>query len=334
MEIKKIDFLAIGDIAVDAIIKIKDAHVNCRLNTNNCELCFSFGDKIPYESVNVIFGVGNSSNASICASRLGLSSTLISNLGDDENGLECLKTLENEKVNTEYITKQKDKKTNYHYVLWYDKERTILVKHTEYEFNFPEIKDAEVSWIYLSSTSVNSISYYEKIIKFLKNNPNTKLAFQPGTSQIKLGKEKLKEIYENTNTFFCNKEEAERILEMKNKSILELSKEIANLGPKMVFITDGKNGAYYYENEELYHLPVFYNENPVLEITGAGDAFSATVVSEMAKGKNPKDAFLLGPINAMSTVRQIGPHKGLLNNVQIDEFLKNAKEDYKLQKIN
>ena len=69
---KKIDFLAIGDITTDAFIRLKDAEVHCSVNNEKCELCVSFGDKVPYEFVEVVRAVGNSANAAVSASRLGL----------------------------------------------------------------------------------------------------------------------------------------------------------------------------------------------------------------------------------------------------------------------
>ena len=63
---KKIDFLAIGDIVVDAFIKLKDAHVHKAIdNSESSELCVRFGDKVPYESVTVVSAVGNSPNAAV-----------------------------------------------------------------------------------------------------------------------------------------------------------------------------------------------------------------------------------------------------------------------------
>ncbi|TSC60649.1 MAG: putative Ribokinase, partial [Parcubacteria group bacterium Gr01-1014_107] len=95
---QRIDFLAIGDITTDAFIRIKDAAVNCDINREHCKLCFSFGEKVPYEFVEVVRAVGNSPNAAVSARRLGLSSALVTNLGDDQNGRECLDTLKKEEV--------------------------------------------------------------------------------------------------------------------------------------------------------------------------------------------------------------------------------------------
>ncbi|MFH1608964.1 MAG: carbohydrate kinase family protein [Patescibacteria group bacterium] len=329
---KKIDFLAIGDIAIDAFIKLKDAHIHCNLKKEDCELCFGFGSKVPFESLTTVPAAGNSSNASVSASRLGLRSALIVGIGNDKNGKDCINSLKKEKVITKFIHKEKDKKTNYHFILWYDLDRTILVNRSEFKYEFPKLP--KISWIYLSSIPENSKDCYLKIIEFLKKNPNTKLAFQPGTFQIKLGAEKLKEIYQNTEIFFSNLEEAGKILGIKNKDPLILSKGIQTLGPKIVSITDGKNGAYLYYKKELWHIPAYADPAPQLERTGAGDAFSSTFTSELALGLSPLEAFKRSPINSMSVVQKIGAQQGLLSKEKLEEYLKNAPENYKVKKIN
>ena len=87
------DFIAIGDIVIDAFVKLKDAHVTCKLNNEDCEICMKFGDKIPFEFDKVIAGVGNAANAAVAAARLGLSSVLVANTGKDERGKECKRAL-------------------------------------------------------------------------------------------------------------------------------------------------------------------------------------------------------------------------------------------------
>jgi ribokinase len=328
---KKIDFLAIGDIVTDAFIKIKDAHVHCKLDTESCELCLRFGDKVPYESLNVIAAVGNSPNAAVSASRLGLNTALITNIGNDENGKDCIKSLENNKVTTKYVVKEKGKNTNYHYVLWYDVDRTILIKHTEFDYRFPKID--KVSWIYLSSLAENSLKYHAEIADFLKKNSETKLAFQPGTFQMKFGTQALKDIYERTEIFFCNLEEAQRILKIESEDVLTLSKGIKALGPKMVVISDGPKGAYLFKDSELWHNSIYPDIAPPLERTGAGDAFSSTFTAALALGKTPLEAFSWGPINAMSVVQYVGAQAGLLNREALEEYLKKAPADYKVIKL-
>ncbi len=197
------DFIAIGDIVTDAFIRLKDASVHCDLRHERCEICMRFGDKIPYEDVYIIPAVGNSSNAAVSASRLGLRSALVSNLGDDYFGKECLDALKKENVATGFVAVHKGEKTNYHYVLWYEDDRTILIKHEKYPYALPAIGDPK--WMYLSSLGEESGPFHREIKEYLAAHPKIKLAFQPGTFQIKAGKEKLAVIYKLSEVFFCNK---------------------------------------------------------------------------------------------------------------------------------
>src|SRR3989344_3242642 len=106
----QLDFLAIGDITTDAFITIKDAEVNCDIQKENCKICVRFGDKVPYESVDIISAVGNSPNASVSAHRLGLSSAILTDIGDDANGKDCLAALKTEGVDTSFVRIHEGKK--------------------------------------------------------------------------------------------------------------------------------------------------------------------------------------------------------------------------------
>ena len=330
---KQIDFLAIGDITTDAFIRIKDASVSCDENKENCKLCVSFVEKIPYEFVKVVKAVGNSSNAAVCASRLGLSSGLVTDIGGDLNGKECLGVLKKEGVVTKYVRVHKEMETNYHYVLWYEAERTILIKHQEYPYSLPKIKQAP-KWIYFSSVAPNSIDYHHEIADYVRNNKETtKLVFQPGTFQIKLGAEKLKDLYELTEIFFCNVEEAKKITGQENSEIKALLDGIRKLGPKIVVITDGPKGAYSYDGKEIWFMPMYPDPKAPVSRTGAGDAFSSTFTIALALGKSIPEALSWGPINSMSVVQYVGAQEGLLKREKLEEFLKNAPENYKPQKI-
>ncbi len=321
------DFLGIGDTVTDAFIKIKNPAAHLDIDKGARELCMRFADKIPYEDVFIVPAVGNTANATVAAARLGLKSALVTNLGDDYFGKECVDELEKEKVNSEFIKKNHGRKTNYHYVLWFEDDRTILIKHEEYDYQLPEIDDPK--WIYLSSASENSLPFHGEIAGYLKARPNVSLAFQPGTYQIKFGKEKLRAIYELTDVFISNKEEAQRILESEENEIKKLLFGIRLLGPKIVVITDGPKGAYALdEKDQTWFMPPYPDPKPPFERTGAGDAFSSTFVAFICLGLTAKEALQRAPINSMSVVQYVGAREGLLSREKIEEYLKNAPKDY------
>ncbi len=330
---KKSDFIAIGDVVIDAFVKLKDAHVNCRLDDKDCEICMKFGDKIPFEFDTVIAGVGNAANAAVAAARLGLPAALVTNVGKDERGKECERTLRSNEVSTDFIAEQKGKKTNYHYVLWYGAERTILVKHEDFDYSLP--KFSAPKWLYLSSMGVSSAPFHDEIAKYLERNSDVKLAFQPGTFQMELGIEKLKRIYARTEVFAVNVEEAQRILGASegSRDIKNLCERLAALGPKIVLLTDGPNGAYLFDQGKLYLMPLYPDPKPPYERTGAGDAFSSTFVAALALGKTSLEALAWAPINSASVVQYIGAQEGLLSRQELEDWLKKAPVDYRPKEL-
>ena len=325
-----LDFLAIGDIVTEPFIRLKEARVHCTIDDEACEISMRWGDKIPYDYAVHMPAVGNSSNAAVSAARLGLKSGLRAYVGDDAYGKECLEVLTKEGVDTIYMVTEAGKQTNYHYVLWYESERTILVKHEEFSYTAPEFTEAP-KWVYCSSLAENSLPYHHALIKLLEAHPETKLAFQPGTFQMKLGCEALGDMYKRTDIFFCNKEEAERILSLPaGQQITDLLEALRALGPRIVVITDGRNGAYAYDGTRKMNVPMYPDAREPFERTGAGDAFASSVTAALAIGKPLEEALLWGPINSMSVVQDVGAQRGLLTRAQLEEYLQNAPDTYKV----
>ncbi|HAO64914.1 TPA: hypothetical protein DCQ44_02955 [Candidatus Taylorbacteria bacterium] len=329
---KKIDFLAIGDMTTDAFIRLQQAHVVDAIDHVSKEICLAFGDKISYESVKIVRAVGNSANAAVSASRLGLSTALLADVGNDQNGKECVAELKKNKVITKFVRTHRGIETNYHYVLWYNSERTILVKHQQFPYSLSGLRK-EPRWVYLSSLGEHSLPYHTDITMYLDAHRNVKLAFQPGTYQMKFGTEALAGIYKRTAIFFCNVEEARRILKDEISDVITMMKALHALGPQTVVVTDGVNGAYVLENDIAYFMRIFPDVKAPYERTGAGDAFSSTVTAGLALGKTLQESMLMAPVNSMSVVQYVGGQEGLLTQEKISEYLKTAPADYILKKI-
>lgn len=329
------DFVAVGDIVVDAFIELDQdkADVSIDLDSGRKTLQMPFGSKLPYQSVTVVNAVGNSPNAAVAAKRLGLKSALIASVGNDRNGKDCLDSLRTDGVHTEYVKVHENKQTNYHYVLRYGPERTILIKHEKFPYNLPNF-DLPPRFIYFSSIGEHAVDFHFEIAEYVRQHPETKLVFQPGTFQIHLGAEKLKPVYEVTEIFFCNKEEAQEILGTDEQDIPTLIRRFKSIGPKMPVITDGPGGAYVVDDsDQAWHMPMYPDPAPPVDRTGAGDSFSSTFTTGIAYGLSPAEALAWGPINSMSVVQKIGAQAGLLTRAELETYLKNAPENYRAEKI-
>lgn len=326
---KRLDFIGVGDTVTDTFIELRDAWIENDNPRKKKELCMKFGEKLPYESEVNIKGTGNALNATHAAMKLGLSTGVITNVGDDETGADVINTLKSKGINVDNVTVHNGFKTNHNYILRYQEERTILVQHHQYPYKFPEFsKDMGPKWIYLSSLAENSTPHHHEIAEFLKKHPETKLAFQPGTFQIKLGKDEIKDLYELSEIFFCNKDEAQKILETTEEDIKKLLTMMHKLGPKKVVITDGPNGAFVYTGKEYWKGMMYPDPAPPVDRTGAGDSFSATFVAALIIGKSVREALMWGPINSMSVVQYIGAQEGHLTRKEIYKYLKEKPAGY------
>lgn len=327
----QIDFLAIGDIVTEPFIRLKEAEILDR-ESDSPKLAMRWGDKIPYDHFELLAAVGNASNAAVAAARLGLSSALRAYVGEDQYGKQCLDVLASEHVSTEFMVTEPGKKTNYHYVLWFENDRTILVKHEDYSYTTPTLSESP-KWIYLSSLADKTLPYHEAIVALLEQHPETKLAFQPGTFQMSLGTEALSGLYARTELFVVNKDEAKRILKTDVTDIKELLTSLHALGPKLVVITDNTDGAYASDGAHAWHVPMYPDDREAYERTGAGDAFASTLTSALALGKTFEEALLWAPINSMAVVQEVGAQKGLLSREALEEHIARAPESYTLQSI-
>lgn len=336
-------FLSIGDTVVDAFIELQDAEVTCDIDNIHCKIAMRFGDKIPFTDDVILYGVGNSANASVAVSRLGLASSIITHLGHDENGTKSIQSLQNDNVDTVCAIQQDGIKTNYHYVLRYGPERTILVRHQAFTYDFPsEVAKltTKPDWVYLSSLASGTETYHDNIATWLSENPDIKLVFQPGSFQMKLGAARLAELYRKTFLFVCNVEEAERILEVSNsqnldrpKWVAEMMMKLRELGPEIVSVSDGPRGAYATDGISTYFMPPYPDPKPPVERTGAGDSFASTLSAYLAQGMSLADSLARAPINSMSVVQYVGAQAGLLTAGKIEEYLQNAPAEYKIQVI-
>jgi sugar/nucleoside kinase (ribokinase family) len=325
----KFDLISVGDNATDAFIKLSEAELNCDINRPECKICMRFAAKIPYESVTEVSAGGNSSNVVLGSAKLGLKTAYLSNIGDDDNGKKTLAKLSEAEVDTTWVKQNASVPTNYNYVLWYADDRTILVKHENYSNEWP--KDLTPStWLYLSSVSDHDFSFHEKLSAWLIDNSEVKLAFSPGTWQLKKGKEKLKDIYARTEIFFGNKQEAEKVVgdELRSPTsgslevgLRKLAEAVKLLGPKIVVITDGENGAYCLDKEDkLWFMPTLNAK--AFERTGAGDGFASAFLSAIFYEQPIGIALTWGSVNASSVVAQIGPHAGQLTREEIEAKIK------------
>lgn len=331
----KLDVLAIGDVVTDAFVKLLDDQAWVyKDDKGNKVLAMPYGMKVPFDHAEVVEAVGNAANAAVSFVKLGLNAGLVSNVGADSWGRDIINALHAKNVDSRFVHTNQNKASNYHYVLWYKDERTILIKHEEYEYHWPRFRANDIpKWVYFSSISKNALPYHDEMVEWLQDHPEVKLAFQPGTFQIEAGVERLKDMYARTDILILNREEAVTVTGGSYDDLHDLMNRIHAYGPKTVVITDGPDGAYASDGENRFKMPNYPDPGPPVERTGAGDSFASTFVAAISKGASLEAALLWAPINSMNVVQHVGAQEGLLTADEIDYYLRNAPDWYHPEKF-
>lgn len=311
------DIVTIGDCSIDAFLDIHEASLHCKLNREECELCFKYGDKIPIDNLSFLVG-GNAANTSVALTRLGMSIAILTTIGIDEISQKIINTLKRETVETGFIQKEPSTSSNFAVSINFQGERTLFTYHVKREHKLLELP--LTSWVYLTSLGEYWQKAYEQVCAFIKNN-DVKLIFSPGSYQIEGDPTLLKEVLSLTTILFINKQEGQKIVGEELEDVSKLLAQLKGLGPKIVSITDSVNGSWaILEDGKVLHLGIFPCN--IIERTGAGDAYASGFLSAFFYGLPVSTAMVWGAINAASVIEKVGAQTGLLTREQIEKRLK------------
>lgn len=303
------DAVCVGNAKIDSFLTLREAG-NLRLMDETNELCIKFGEKITVDKTDILLG-GNAANVAVGLSRLGLKVGLVAEIGKDEFAQKIINTLLKEKVDISNVKQTEGQQSSFSTIINFKGERTIFSEHVKraHDFNFEK---TSIKWVYLTSLGEEWTNAYRKTVDFVKNT-RCRLAFNPGTLQIAAGKNNIENVLNITNVLFVNKEEAISILDIKNQisSIEELLKGLQKLGPKIVVITDGKNGSFAIDSLGNISKKGIV-EAHVIEKTGAGDAYSSGFLSSLINNNSIADSMDLGAKNSASVIGKVGAQAGLL----------------------
>ncbi|MBC7675833.1 MAG: bifunctional hydroxymethylpyrimidine kinase/phosphomethylpyrimidine kinase, partial [Rhodoferax sp.] len=117
--------------------------------------------------------------------------------------------------------------------------------------------------------------------------------------------------------------EAETLTGLPVTSIPELEAAADALlakGVGTVIITLGSNGALYRDRLRSVHVPVI-SAGPVVETTGAGDAFNGGFAVALSEGQNVIDAIRFGCATAGISVTRAGTAPSMPARAEIDALL-------------
>ena len=319
------NLITIGDAVVDNHIILDEAEVECSVDKKTCRLCLDYAAKVPVSESFQNIG-GNAVNVAIGASKLGLITSVLTDLGKDANGKMAVSELKKYGVDTKLAKLNPKNQTRFAIVLNYKGERTILSSHKKKDYTWPK-QIPQSDWIYFTSLSEGYENIQKNLLAYLQKHPTVRLVYNPGSFQLKNSLDSVLEVVKKSDILIVNLQEAETILKttlIKEKSVASIIHKLLGLGAKEVVITDADKGAYAGNQDGVWKIESFPVK--VVAKTGAGDAFSSGYISARQYDHDIADALIWGIANSCSVISSFGSHAKLLEKDNIKNYIKRYSE--------
>lgn len=317
MNYKMFDVITIGSSTRDVLIKSDDFKViEDKTSETGLDECLPLGAKIEIKEIVFTTG-GGGSNTAVTFARQDFNTACVGVVGVGINGQEVLNDLIEEGVETKFFQKRSDDRTAYSVILVHSSgERTILsYKGEGQHFEVAKIpfEELQSKWFYIASIG-GHYDLLEAVVNHAVKN-NIKIAINPGVKEIAHGLEKLKPILEHVDIYITNKEEGEELV--GNGEWNEVLKKLKAHISGIVTVSDGHNGVRVVDMDGN-HYEAGVPDSPVVERTGAGDAFGSGFVCEYIRSTSTgsaqaiEKAIQFATANASSVVMRFGAKAGIL----------------------
>jgi len=270
------------------------------------------GLKMEVEDVTFATG-GNATNVAVTLARQGCEAAYMWGLGTDPASQSILYELDNEGIDTSHVIQDDSYQSGYSVILIATNgERTILNhrgvafgKSGRHNFNLDAIK--EYDWVYPSSLGNGGLTLLRQIVDTAEKH-GAKVMLNPAGPEL-AEKEKLIALLDSVDVLITNVEEMQQLV--AGKTAEELVLHALNYVP-VAIVSDGPNGVVATDGKTIVRAGM-YEDVPVLDRTGAGDAFASGFLSQWAQGKSLKDSIIFASANSTSVVTKIGAKAGILH---------------------
>ena len=277
------------------------------------------GLKMEVEDVTFATG-GNATNVAVTFARQGIESSYLWALGTDPASDTILKALDDEGIDTSHVLVNEHYQSGYSVIMIATNgERTILNHRGKSVTKNSKILDFSVlegfDWVYPTSLADGGLEMLRAIIDAAEKY-DVKVMLNPAGPELS-DPDKLKPLLEGVDVLICNKEEMQLVV--SGQTCEELALHALNYVP-VAIVSDGPNGVVATDGKTIVRAGM-YEDVPVIDRTGAGDAFASGFLSQWSRGKSLKDSIVFASANSTSVVGKIGAKAGILHkNTKLHEM--------------
>jgi len=306
------DIITFGSATLDIFVGTDDFLIKPEKGfTTQKGVCFPFGSKADIKGLDFRTG-GGGTNAAATFGLQGLKVAFCGKIGEDFAGKEILKDLERFKISKSLVIESREKATNLSIIFYFAKDRTCFVWRGASELlkeNEIPWKKLETKWVYLAPFSGKLSALFGPIVDFAKRH-KIKVFANPGSSQIGFSQKPLKSVLQKIDVLLLNQEEASLLTKIPYQKEKKVFEKLDELCPGIAIMTKGAQGAVVSDGNYIWEAKA--SNVPVLEKTGAGDAFGSGFLAGLIKTKEILPALQLGMANSASCIQRIGAKEGLL----------------------
>jgi sugar/nucleoside kinase (ribokinase family) len=303
------DVITIGDMCVDLLVDVGDAHVDFGQVENWVE--------------DYLLELGGSTCIFACqAAKLGLRVAILGQVGDDAFGQLIVRRLSESRVDTRFVTVEPSQKTGLSVVLCRpDGNRAILT----FGGSLNAVTPTDVTDEFLSSgRHLHYGSYYlltnlqpsaADILRRARSFGST-VSLDTNWDPANQWNQGLNEILPMADLFFPNEQEANAIT-----GIPDAEQAVRRLGQvvPIVAVKLGERGSMVRAGESVFSMPVAAADH-VIDTVGAGDSFDAGFLAAWLRGLGLDDCAAIGNACGRATVQQRGGVGGQLWAQAIPQF--------------
>jgi sugar/nucleoside kinase (ribokinase family) len=304
-----VKIVTVGAAVQDVFLSNSDAFAPVCTNPDTCFEVLELGSKADVNTI--FFGTGGgATNAAVTFARQGLDVKFLGVIGHDPAGQAVLDELDREDVDTSLLKYSDTHNTGFSVLLVAPGgERTILTYRgasTKYRARDMSVAGVEADWLYVT-TLAGSMSVLDHLFSQAKE-AGMKILFNPGKLEL-AQRDQLRGLLEDVDILLANKQEMKSIVE--GETLEELVRHALHIVP-MAIVTDGGNGVAASDGKTLIRAGM-YQDQKVVDQTGAGDAFGSGFLSQWVMGKSLRESVLFASANSSSVIRKMGAKSGILH---------------------
>ncbi|MCD5324565.1 MULTISPECIES: ribokinase [Pontibacillus] len=268
------------------------------------------GETVLGESFETVPG-GKGANQAVAAARLGADVHMIGRVGDDPYGTEILENLNREGIHTDYVEPVTHTKSGTAHIILAEGDNSIVVVKGANDHVTPDyVNKARVRLAECDVVLIQQEIPEETVIETARlcKELGVPLLLNPAPAR-----EIPQEVIEQVSYLTPNEHEAALLFEGETLS------DILKRYPNKLFITEGKAGVRFFNEQEEVVVPSFPVE--AVDTTGAGDTFNAAFATAIAEGKALFDSLRFANQAAALSVTAFGAQGGMPTRTEVEKEL-------------